>query len=240
MTCQICLAFFIFCLQILVNNLDANVSRIGQAVVLDPPNPDDSSPEDGSVISHGPRTMLILPSYGYPQAQPETLDHHVAYLSPILAFNLNLHLSCLKVIVQQGKERLSSLFEVKENDEINEKENEPFSVRIGLEPWPEMPKYASHLRASFVKIPECGTLERLKTSSSEEAKDRQSLIDLALNDYFSVDRYLARGDLFSVCINWNCNSELCVSCNQKMPDSGENTIYFKVKILIFFYALVVS
>lgn len=213
---------------ILVNNVDANVSRIGQAVVLDPPNPDDSSPEDGSVISHGPRKMLIFPSYGYPQAQPETLDHQVAYLSPILAFNLNLHLSCLKVIVQQGKERLSSLFEVKENDEINEKENEPFSVRIGLEPWPEMPKYASHLRASFVKIPECGTLERLKTSSSEEAKDRQSLIDLALNDYFSVDRYLARGDLFSVCINWNCNSELCVSCNQKMPDSGENTIYFKV------------
>lgn len=213
---------------ILVNNVDANVSRIGQAVVLDPPNPDDSSPEDGSVISHGPRTMLIFPSYGYPQAQPETLDHQVAYLSPILAFNLNLHLSCLKVIVQQGKERLSSLFEVKENDEINEKQNEPFSVRIGLEPWPEMPKYASHLRASFVKLPECGTLERLKTSSSEEAKDRQSLIDLALNDYFSVDRYLARGDLFSVCINWNCNSELCVSCNQKMPDSGENTIYFKV------------
>lgn len=216
---------------ILVINVDANVSRIGQAVVLDPPNTDDSSPEHGSVISHAPRTMLIFPSYGYPQTQPETLDHQVAYLSPILAFNLNLHLSCLKVIVQQGKEKLSSLFEEKDNDEINAREDEPFSVRIGLEPWAEMPKYASHLRASFVKIPECGTLERLKTSSSEEAKDRQNLIDLALNDYFSVDRYLARGDLFSVCINWNCKSELCISCNQKMPNSGDNTIYFKVSAM---------
>ncbi|KAH6821775.1 peroxin 6 [Perilla frutescens var. hirtella] len=213
---------------ILINNVDANVSRVGQAVVLDPPNPDDSSPEYGSVISHAPRTMLIFPSCGYPQTQPETLDHQVAYLSPILAFNLNLHLSCLKTIVQQGKEKLSSLFEVKADDEINEKENEPFTVRIGLESWAEMPKYASHLRVSFVKIPECGTFERLKTSSSEEANDRQSLIDLALNDYFSVDRYLTRGDLFSVSINWNCKSELCIPCNQKTQSSGDNTIYFKV------------
>ncbi|KAH6766372.1 peroxin 6 [Perilla frutescens var. hirtella] len=213
---------------ILINNVNANVSRVGQAVVLDPPNPDGSSPEYGSVISHAPRTMLIFPSCGYPQTQPETLDHQVAYLSPILAFNLNLHLSCLKTIVQQGKEKLSSLFEVKADDEINEKENEPFTVRIGLESWAEMPKYASHLRVSFVKIPECGTFERLKTSSSEEANDRQSLIDLALNDYFSVDRYLTRGDLFSVSINWNCKSELCIPCNQKTQSSGDNTIYFKV------------
>ncbi|KAH6811136.1 peroxin 6 [Perilla frutescens var. frutescens] len=213
---------------ILINNVDANVSRVGQAVVLDPANPDGSSPEYGSVISHAPRTMLIFPSCGYPQTQPETLDHQVAYLSPILAFNLNLHLSCLKTIVQQGKEKLSSLFEVKADDEINEKENEPFTVRIGLESWAEMPKYASHLRVSFVKIPECGTFERLKTSSSEEANDRQSLIDLALNDYFSVDRYLTRGDLFSVSINWNCKSELCIPCNQKTQSSGDNTIYFKV------------
>ncbi|XP_047972024.1 peroxisome biogenesis protein 6 isoform X1 [Salvia hispanica] len=213
---------------VLINNVDANVSRIGQAVVLDPPNQDDGSLENGSVITHAPRTMLIFPSYAYPQTQPGSLDHQVAYLSPILAFNLNLHQSCLKNIVQQGGEKLSSLFLVKTNDEINEKENETLSVRIGLESWAKMPIYASHLRASFVKIPECGTLERLKTWSSEEAKDRQWLIDLALNDYFSVDRYLARGDLFSVCIDWNCKSELCIPCNQEMQNPGEHTIYFKV------------
>ncbi|XP_041999506.1 peroxisome biogenesis protein 6-like isoform X2 [Salvia splendens] len=213
---------------VLINNVGANVSRIGQAVVLDPPNQDDGSLENGSVITHAPRTMLIFPSYAYPQTQPGSLDHQVAYLSPILAFNLNLHQSCLKNIVQQGGEKLSSLFVVKTNDEINEKENETLSVRIGLESWAKIPIYASHLRASFVKIPECGTLERLKTWSSEEAKDRQSLIDLALNDYFSVDRYLARGDLFSVCIDWNCKSELCIPCNQEMQNPGEHTIYFKV------------
>ncbi|KAK6115023.1 hypothetical protein DH2020_007292 [Rehmannia glutinosa] len=209
---------------ILIKNVDANASRIGQAVVLDPPNRYDNPSERGSV----PRTMLVFPTYPYPPNQSATLDPEVAYVSPILAFNLNLHLSCLKYLVQQGKETLSYLFEVKVNGEINGKENEPSSVRIGLQSWAELPKYASHLRASFVKIPECGSLERLKTSSSDEAKDRQELIDLALNDYFSVDRYLSRGDLFSICINWNCKSELCVPCNQKMLNSGDDTIYFKV------------
>lgn len=208
--------------------MDANVNRIGQVAVLDPPNPDNSS-EYGSALSNAPKTMLAFPSYDYPQSQSVTLDHQVAYLSPILAFNLNLHLSCLKSIVQQGNEKLWSLFEVKENDELNEKEKEPVSVCITLQPWEELPKYASHLRASFVKIPECGSLERLKTSSSDEAKDRQGLIDLALNDYFSADRYLSRGDLFSVCITWNCKSELCIPCNKKMLNGGDETLYFKVK-----------
>ncbi|KAL8548573.1 hypothetical protein ACS0TY_007751 [Phlomoides rotata] len=212
---------------ILVKNVDANVSRIGQTTVLDPPNSDNSS-EYESVLSHAPNTMLAFPSYDYPRSQSATLDHQVAYLSPIFAFNLNLHLSCLKSIVQQGKQKLWSLFEENGNDELNEKENELVSVCITLQPWEELPKYASHLRASFVKIPECGSLERLKTSSSDEAKDRQGLIDLALNDYFSVDRYLSRGDLFSICINWNCKSELCIPCNKKMLNGGDETVYFKV------------
>lgn len=212
--------------------MDANVSRIGQAAVLDPPNQDNSS-EHGPVLSHDPKTVLAFPSYAYHQSQSATLDDEVAYLSPILAFNLNLHLSCLKSIVQQGKEKMWSLFEVKGNDELNEKGNEPVSVCITLQPWEQLPKYASHLRASFVKIPECGSLERLKTGSSDEEKDRQSLIDLALNDYFSVDRYLSRGDLFSVCINWNCKSELCIPCNKKMLNGGDETVYFKVKKLNF-------
>ncbi|KAL8054808.1 hypothetical protein ABFX02_04G017100 [Erythranthe guttata] len=213
---------------ILIKNVDTNVDRIGQAVVLDPPNPDENSSKYESVCPYAPNTMLVFPSCTYPQNQSSTLDPQVAYLSPILAFNLNLHLSCLKSVVQKGKDTLSSLLKVKANGETNGKDNDPSTLSIGLQPWAELPKYASHLRASFVKIPECGTLERLKTSSSDEAKDRQELIDFALNDYFSVDRYLTRGDLFSICINWNCKSDLCIPCNQKMLDGGNNTIYFKV------------
>ncbi|KAK4492575.1 hypothetical protein RD792_003390 [Penstemon davidsonii] len=213
---------------ILIKNADTNANRIGQVVVLDPPNADGNSLENVPAGFHSPRTMLVFPSYEYPPNQSATVDIEVAYISPILAFNLNLHLSCLKSIVQQGKEAFSSLFQVKENGERTGKEHEPSFVNIGLEPWPELPKYASHLRASFVKIPECGTLERLKTSSSDEAKDRQELIDSALNKYFSVDRYLSRGDLFSICISWNCKSEFCIHCDQKILNGGNDTIFFKV------------
>lgn len=212
---------------ILIKNPDANISRIGQAVALDPPNADENLSGNDSIFSLSPRTMVIFPSYSYPRIQSATLDPGVAFLSPILAFNLNLHHSCLKSIVQQGIETLSSLFEVKRDGEEIGKVNESF-ITIGLEPWVQLPKYASHLRASFVKIPKCGTLESLKTSSSVEAKDRQELIDVALNAYFSVDRFLSRGDLFNICARWSCKSELCISCNQNMLNGGDGLIYFKV------------
>ncbi|KAL6559107.1 hypothetical protein OROHE_006476 [Orobanche hederae] len=213
---------------ILIKNVDANVSRIGQVVVLDPPGQYENTVECGSVCSHAPRTMFVFPSYPYPRNRSAAFDPQVAYLSPIFAFNLSLHLSCLKSVVQKGKETLSCFFDVKANGEVNGKEDEPPSITLELQSWTKLPAYASHLRASFVKIPECGNLERLKTSSLDEAKDRQELIDIALNDYFSVDRYLSRGDLFSICINWNCKSEMCVHCNQKMLNAGDGTIYFKV------------
>ncbi|KAL6516016.1 peroxisomal assembly protein [Orobanche gracilis] len=213
---------------ILIKNVDANVSRIGQVVVLDPPDRYENTVECESVCSHAPRTMLAFPSYPYPRNRSAAFDPQVAYLSPIFAFNLSLHLSCLKSVVQKGKETLSCFFDIKANGEVNGKEDEPPSVTLELQSWTKLPAYASHLRASFVKIPECGNLQRLKTSSLDEAKDREELIDIALNDYFCVDRYLSRGDLFSICINWNCKSEMCVHCNQKMLNVGDDTIYFKV------------
>ncbi|XP_073292161.1 peroxisomal ATPase PEX6 isoform X2 [Primulina huaijiensis] len=210
-----------------IKNSDANISRIGQAVALDPPNADENLSGNGSLCSQSTRTMVIFPSYSYPRIQSATLDPGVAFLSPTLAFNLNLHHSCLKSIVQQGMETLSSLVDVKRDGEEIGKVHESF-ITIGLEPWVQLPKYASHLRASFVKIPKCGTLESLKTSSSVEAIDRQELIDVALNAYFSVDRFLSRGDLFTICARWSCKSELCISCNQKMLNGGDDLIYFKV------------
>ncbi|KAL2540526.1 Peroxisome biogenesis protein 6 [Abeliophyllum distichum] len=137
---------------ILIKNGDTYISRIGQAVALDPPNADENSTDNTSLSSHSPRMNTAL----------------------------------------------------------------------------TLPKYASHLRVSFVKIPQYGTLETLKSSSSIESKDRQDLIDLALKNYFAIDRYLARGDLFNICIKWNCNSELCNPCTQNMQNGGDDIIYFKV------------
>lgn len=102
----------------------------------------------------------------------------------------------------------------------------------------KLPKYASHLRAAFVRIPECNTLESLKKSPSVEDGDRQELIDQELNKYFAVDRFLAKGDIFSISVNWDCKSPLCVACNEKMKGGSNDTIYFKVNAFISLHSLI--
>ncbi|XP_041004972.1 peroxisome biogenesis protein 6 isoform X2 [Juglans microcarpa x Juglans regia] len=209
---------------LLIKNIETNVQKIAQAVVLDPP---------GMQVSPGfrlstYRTMLVFPSVTFSQNGCLPLDDEVAYLSPLLAFNLDLHISCLKSLIYGGQETLASYFQAKVDEDLSREAIECSVISVGLKPVDQFPRYASHLRASFVKIPECGILESLKGSSSIEAEDRQDMIDLALQNYFEVDRYLARGDVFRIYINWKCNSITCIPCNQKSQNSGDNFIYFKV------------
>lgn len=194
-------------------------------VVLDPPSRDQVLSDRSSSAPQSSGTAFLLPLHSYPDSHIKP-DGEVAYLSPILAFNLYLHLSCLKSMIQQGKEALSPLFEAKSNNIVSGKDN--VLVTLEFEPLDQLPKYATHLRASFVKIPECGSLDSVKKDSSTEAEDRQELIDIELNKYFEVDRLLSRGDLFSVCINWDCKSALCIPCSQKKQNGGSDLIYFKV------------
>ncbi|KAF3627382.1 Peroxisome biogenesis protein 6 [Capsicum annuum] len=209
---------------VLIKNIDTSQQRIGQVVVLDPPSSDEVLSECSSSLSHSSLTTFLLPLHSYPDCLSIKPDRDVAYLSPILAFNLNLHLSCLRSMIRQGKEALSPIFEAKPDNIVSDNA----VITLGLEPLDQLPKYATHLRASFVKIPKCGTLDSVKKDSSIEAEDRQELIYMELNKYFGVDRFLSRGDLFSVCINWNCKSALCVPCSQKKQNDGSDLIYFKV------------
>lgn len=216
----------------LVKNVETSKQRIAHVVVLDPlTNRKQISDDDEIHSRHYSRTMLTFPSYHLPQDDMEFLDQRVAYLSPLLAFNLDLHISTLKFLVHQGKEVLESLFIARVDGETSGQDSESSLIKLGLQSVGQLPKYASHLRVSFVKIPECGTLESLKGSSVIEAEERQEKIDLALHNYFEVDRYLTRGDVFSVCINWNCSSVTCIPCHQRLQNRSDNVIYFKVSSL---------
>ncbi|XP_050237486.1 peroxisomal ATPase PEX6 isoform X2 [Mercurialis annua] len=218
---------------VLIKNTETNIRRIGQVVVLDPPGnyghlvcDDDVSRVPNSRTS---RTMLVFPSYNFGSDEPRVLDCEVAYLSPLLAFNLDLHVSCLNSLVRQGNDKLVSLFcDSNGGDESCGEVSDDSLIHLALEPLAQLPRYASHLRVSFVKIPECGTLESLKGSSSVEAQDRQEMIDLALHDYFKADRFLARGDVFSICIHWNCNSVVCIHCSKSSQNRNDDVVYFKV------------
>lgn len=211
---------------VIVKNVDSQIRRVSQVVVLDPPNVHDSNNESFSYNSS--YAMLVFPSYSFPMNHHVPIVTEVAYVSPLLAFNLGLHTSCLRLLLHHGEEKLASLFEVNGKSEDNEEANEGFSVNLDIEPLTKSLRYASHLRVSFVKIPECGTIGSLIGSSSIEAEDRQEKIDLALNEYFAIDRYLARGDLFSIHYNWDCKSAMCIPCSQKKRNPSDTNLYFKV------------
>ncbi|XP_068344876.1 peroxisomal ATPase PEX6-like isoform X2 [Pyrus communis] len=212
---------------VIVKNVETNIQRTAQAIVLDPPNSHDCAAEIEQSLSEFSHAMLILPCCTFPGNDRILLKREVAYISPLLAYNLDLHTLCFKSLVHRGEETLASYFGEKVDDEVSRKGLEDSVVGLQLEPQPQLPRYASHLRASFVKVPECGTLDSLKGNSSVEYEDRQEMIDLALHNYFGVDRFLARGDIFGICINWTCKSMMCIPCNQSSQDGSDN-IYFKV------------
>ncbi|RRT44769.1 hypothetical protein B296_00055564, partial [Ensete ventricosum] len=215
--------------DILLKNSETNVGRIAKAKVLHHPLAGEKyrgCTQQATPVSSSQRVMKLLPSFTYPSEANCPSDKEVAYVTPLLAFNLGLHISCLKVLVRSGQESLTSLFEVEEH---GEEEMNHHPLFIDLIPWPDLPKYATHLRISFVKIPECGLLGSLRGKSATEEGDRQDMIDLALNEYFKVDKFLARGDVFYIRVDWNCSSEMCVFCNQKNPKGlSTNIVYFKV------------
>ncbi|XP_047310635.1 peroxisome biogenesis protein 6 [Impatiens glandulifera] len=211
-----------------VKNVESGVQRIGQVVVLDPPELQDNLSERKLSVAQSSRVMLVFPSCNFPQIGCMPMEREIAYVSPLFAFNLSLHVSCLKYHIHQGRRNLESLFEDEADNEISGKYDEGPAIKLEIQHCAELPTYASHLRISFVKIPECGMLESLKGNSSFETKDRQNMVDLALHNYFEIDRCLSRDDVFSISINWNCNSSMCISCSQREHDGCFDTIYFKV------------
>ncbi|KAF8112900.1 hypothetical protein N665_0058s0001 [Sinapis alba] len=207
---------------VVINNIDIGIQRIAQVVVLDPPT---TTSLTSLPVSEPLHTMLLFPTYDM-MTQQSLLVREVAYLSPMLAFNIGLHISCLKSLVHRGNEVLEKYFVA--NFDGKSAVGDSSKIGLDLEPVSEVPGYASHLRVSFVKIPECGTIHSLKVNSSVEAEERQGMIDSALHKYFGIDRQLSRGDVFRVYIDWNCGSSICVPCSQRLCSKSEDFIYFKV------------
>ncbi|OAY74954.1 Peroxisome biogenesis protein 6 [Ananas comosus] len=216
---------------VLIKNPETNVGRIVKAIVLNRPVLSETQREETQFAistSFSRNLMSVLPCCIYPAPTNFPLNEVVAYVSPLLAFNLGLHVSCLKLLLRRGEESFNYLSQV-ERHETEECGISDSYAHVELAPWPDLPKYASHIRVSFVKVPECGILSSLRGNSTTEASDHQDMIDFSLNEYFKVDRFLARGDVFSVRRNWNCSSELCLVCNEKNANGlSSNIIYFKV------------
>ncbi|XP_062226738.1 peroxisomal ATPase PEX6 [Phragmites australis] len=216
---------------VLVKNTDNNVGRIVKAVLLDHPSLDESQIEQTEHVastSHPDRAMAFLPCCSFPATGFASLDEDVAYVSPLLAFNLGVHVSCLKLLIQKGREPFKFCSRVEDHDAAASNGSD-LSLYLELLPCPQVPKHALHLRVSVVRIPECGVLASLKINLGMGGSDYQDMIDSALNEHFKFDRILARGDVFCIRNNWSCGVSSCLACNkQDNKLHPHNMIYFKV------------
>ncbi|KAG8043497.1 hypothetical protein GUJ93_ZPchr0458g22412 [Zizania palustris] len=217
---------------VLVKNVDNNVGRIAKAVVLDHPYLDDSLAEhDERVAAASPcsdNVMGILPCRSFPINGFPPLDEEVAYVSPLLAFNLGVHVSCLKLLVRNGEKPFKFCSMVEESGAAAGGGCD-LTLHLEILPCPRVPKHALHLRVSVVRIPECGVLASLKTNSAVGESEYQNMIDQALSEHFEFDRFLARGDVFCIRNNWNCGAISCLACNKEDNSLRlRDMIYFKV------------
>uniref|UniRef100_A0A0D9W9I5 Peroxisomal ATPase PEX6 n=1 Tax=Leersia perrieri TaxID=77586 RepID=A0A0D9W9I5_9ORYZ len=216
---------------VLVKNSDNNVGRIAKAVILDQPCLDDSlmeRTEPVPLVYPSDNAMGILPCRSFPANCSPSLDEEVAYVSPLLAFNLGVHVSCLKLLVQNGDKPFRFFSKAEESD-LTASGGIDLSLHLEILPSPRVPKHALHLRVSVVRIPECGVLASLKANSAIGGSDYQDMIDEALNEYFKFDRFLARGDIFCIRNNWNCGATSCLACNREDNRlHPRDMIYFKV------------
>ncbi|TYH05482.1 hypothetical protein ES288_A08G086500v1 [Gossypium darwinii] len=142
---------------VLVRNLEAKIQRVAQIVVLDSPNTHVHMSLRKESLSDPPHVMLVFPSYSYPSTGSVSLDSDVAYVSPLLAFNLNLHISCLRSLVYKGTETLASLFEANVDDKACRGDTD---ISLWLEPLGGPPNVFLNWNCnSAICIPCCSRLQ---------------------------------------------------------------------------------
>ncbi|CAA6668577.1 unnamed protein product [Spirodela intermedia] len=186
---------------ILIKNTSTNVGRVARILALGQPE------RRAAIQAESPSQHLamgIFPLHSHDSSEISQPDGGIAYISPLLAFSMGLHLSAFNVLLHGGKEGIESLFS-SERRELDRRT----AVSVELAPLSQVPRYASHLRISFVRTPECSLLESLRGSSPTEVP--------------------CKGDVFGVNLNWNCCSEMCVACSRKdQRRPSADLIYFKV------------
>ncbi|CAK9204806.1 unnamed protein product [Sphagnum troendelagicum] len=222
---------------VLVKNLTTNVGRPARAVALNPPNIVSSISNnfkesgDHGDIDKTTANSNFFPSYTLSLAQQAPMDPQFVYISPLLAFNIGLHVTWLQSIISSGVETREASMSASPNAVALEEESHfgtmksecveilPLHVALGqqlpmalgrqsssesLEKSLEgLLQYASHVRIAHVRIPVIAKLHTEDDRSSSLSRSRQANIDVALQDYFKIDRVLAMGDLLAIPIKSN-------------------------------------
>jgi peroxin-6 len=195
--------------------------------------------------SHG---LSCVPEITLSPSKASETREDVAYLSPMLAFNLGIQTAWVQLWLSCNSSG--------SNDKVVLEDNQPLSIEISMVDvcsiWQlglpsetaegsinieKAPfKYAYHVRIGHIKVPVSGVAQKSNDYSSLE---RQEELDNALQEYFKHNRVLARGDMFAVRVMLDAKYNLSSS-------NEERTVFFKVCIVYvlalyrFFHVCILS
>ena len=240
-------AFFASKIQVLVKHVHTRVARPARIVVIDPPNRrmfgDDKDCNDKSISrSHG---LYSLPRIMLNSSNASDMRQDVAYLSPMLAFNLGVHIEWVQLWLScNGNDSDNSLTDGVHQSYLKDDPSSfeflmvdvcslwqllrfsspgyPKEVNEGKVNIEKTPlKFAYHVRIGHIKVPVSGVVQMSTSYSSSEGQED---LDNALQEYFKCSRVLARGDTFSV--------KFVVDPKQNLSLSREERIvFFKVCVV---------
>lgn len=211
----------------MIEDLSNNWAKPARVMVLDPPEIRAWSGSRHKSKSTKPRqdelSSKTFPIFSLTSSCNELVDPEVAFLSPVLAFNLGVYVSWLEYLTSStpdftsealgpdGSSELSVLQTVVSNScawrhfiqitpflpvlelPVSGSTNSQTATLLHSTKVAQFSRvsYATHVRIGLVRIP----TENFLLSPS---KGRQAEIDASLHDYFKNDRFLSKGDLFSI------------------------------------------
>ncbi|KAJ4749247.1 hypothetical protein LUZ62_083652 [Rhynchospora pubera] len=213
---------------VLIKNKETSVGRVAKIIATDktPPHLD-------SITLPCRRVMGVFPSQIYP-IKPNCASSNaeeIVFVSPLLAFNLGLHTSCLRFLLcNEGN--IFKYFGRDEDQIVGQNTSEEnLSLKVEVTALPTVvPKYASRLRICLVNIPKCCTpasLKGLRNSPFDICDHQKNMIKSSIHEFFKVDRFLMEGDIFCLHKVSNCTSELCFVCSDNSAKKND-LLYFKV------------
>lgn len=231
---------------VMVKHVHTRVGRPARVVVLDPPSRLlDCKKENGDVaLGCNDYGMCFLPSVALQSIMTPNLSGDVAYMSPMLAFNLGLHITwiqlwlschCNKNLCSNGVKKSClgpSYLELSKVDVCSlwqslppPSDCSPEHMSEGKENIEQSPlKFAFHVRIGHVKVPVSGISQFAIEDMQYLSEERQEDVDTALQDYFKCSRVLARGDLFAVRVPFDAKKH----CKVISSMGEDHIIFFKV------------
>ncbi|KAL3677558.1 hypothetical protein R1sor_027506 [Riccia sorocarpa] len=244
---------------VLVSETSMNVARPARVLVLDPPEDSGveqrASGEDLSLKDSRFPVLEGFPVYNLVSRCNPEVDKGVVYLSPILAYNLGIHVSWIEFLTSPPSSQTTSGEEVEEEAgrSTAHRANHTVSYSVTIRPFIpvlESPvsvnkgtekenlagsrgsrqqriKYASHMRIGVVRVP-------TENLFHPPTKGRQAEIDRSLQEFFRVPRFLAKDDIFSVELGDGygpVDGHLVLYSTSPNSESNRGHIYFKVLAL---------